>query len=316
MRKFPALIVALGLIASLSACASETSVAGCSGAIASGDASSIVTATGKPGSAPKIDFPTPLVARTTQRSVVIEGKGDALQLGQPVILDYTILNGTTQKVLQKSTYSPAKGTQLTVDDSVVGRGLRCAQVGSRVVVVASAKDSHGGQEDPSSGLGKNDSIVYVLDVKRAFPARADGAPQVPQNGLPAVVLAPNGAPGLTIPATTPPKSLQVDVLKAGSGKKLGDGDFAVLKYTGVFWADSKVFDSTWVGDKKGQSAVLEIADGKVISGFVKGLVGQRVGSQVLLVVPPSEGYGPNGSQDQTVPPNSTLVYVVDILGIV
>jgi peptidylprolyl isomerase len=56
-----------------------------------------------------------------------------------------------------------------------------------------------------------------------------------------------------------------------------------------------------------------VAKDTVVSGFVKGLVGQKVGSQVLLVIPPDEGYGAQGQGE--VPANATIIFVVDILGI-
>jgi FKBP-type peptidyl-prolyl cis-trans isomerase len=316
VRKTTALIVALGLLAALSACSSDASAAGCGTAIAPGDASAAVTATGSFQKAPKIDFPTPLIAKTNQKSEVITGKGDYVKDGQPVLVDVSILNGADGKVLQKTSYDATGGSLITLGKSdfpAVSEGLECSRVGSRVVIVGSPKDSHSGQADAANGIGKNDSFVYVVDVKRAFPAKADGAGQVPQSGMPAVVLAPNGAPGITVPNESAPKSLKVNVLQAGHGKKVKSGDYAILKYTGILWKDSTVFDSTWTGDKKGQAAALQITSGTVVPGFAKGLIGQRVGSQVLLVIPPKDGYGAQGSD--SVPANSTLVFVVDILGI-
>ena len=55
--------------------------------------------------------------------------------------------------------------------------------------------------------------------------------------------------------------------------------------------------------------------GKVIAGWDKGLIGKTVGSRVLLVVPPAEGYGAKGSPP-LIGPQDTLVSVVDILGII
>jgi peptidylprolyl isomerase len=51
----------------------------------------------------------------------------------------------------------------------------------------------------------------------------------------------------------------------------------------------------------------------VIAGWVDGLVGQTVGSQILLVVPPSSGYGDAGAPAAGIGPTDTLVFVIDIL---
>ncbi|MHB1172783.1 MAG: FKBP-type peptidyl-prolyl cis-trans isomerase [Lacisediminihabitans sp.] len=314
MRKTTTLIVALGMVAALSGCSTgAVSAGGCDNPIVSGDASSVVTATGAFGSAPTVDFPTPVITATTQKTELITGKGAPLQDGQPVIIEVSIFNGANGKVLQKTNYGANGGSILTLGKSAfpaVSLGLECSRAGSRVVIVGSAKDSHSGQADLANGIGKDDSFVYVVDVKKAFPAKADGAGQFAQSGMPSVVLAPDGTPGITVPKQTAPTSLKINVLQAGAGTKVAEGDYVVLKYTGVLWDGATVFDSTW---SKGQAAVLQIKDGSVVSGFAKGLIGQKIGSQVLLVIPPGLGYGAQGSS--AVPANATLVFVVDILGI-
>jgi peptidylprolyl isomerase len=77
------------------------------------------------------------------------------------------------------------------------------------------------------------------------------------------------------------------------------------------WRTGKVFDSSW---KRGQSMNVPIATGQVIPGWDEGLVGQTVGSQVLLVVPPDKGYGDSGQPSAGIKGTDTMVFVVDILG--
>ncbi len=60
------------------------------------------------------------------------------------------------------------------------------------------------------------------------------------------------------------------------------------------WPGGKVFDSTWT---KKTTATFPIGRGQVISGWDKGLVGKTVGSQILLVIPPDEGYGAEGKTE-------------------
>lgn len=314
MRKTAALIVAFGMLAALTACAGAPGAGSCDSPITSGDASAVVTATGTFASAPKIDFPTPLVTKKTQRTQLTPGDGPALQEGQPALVDLTLLNGATGAELTKTPYDGIGGSLVTVGPSTfpaLSHGLECAAVGSRVAIVGSAKDTHNGQANEGQGIGADDAFVFVVDVLKAFPGKADGAGQVPQVGMPAVVLAPNGAPGITIPNTAPPKNLEVAVLKAGNGEKVAAGDYVVMKATGVSWSERTVFDSTW---KDGPAVVKElVASDTVAKGMVDGLVGKRIGSQVLLVVPPKLGF-PQGNA--AAPADATLVYVVDILGII
>ena len=83
---------------------------------------------------------------------------------------------------------------------------------------------------------------------------------------------------------------------------------AVVKYTG-WTTDGKQFDSSW--DKNTTFDADVSSSGQIIQGWKDGLIGQTVGSQVLLVIPPDKGYGNKASG--SIPANSTLVFVVDIL---
>lgn len=314
MRKTTALLAAFAIVASLTACSASNTEAGCTPALASGSASKAITATGKIDTAPKVKLPTPLYTPTSERSTLIAGHGAAIGSGQPVVIDVTIINARNDEVLQKTSYSSNGGSLITSGKSsfpAVSQGLICAQVGSRIAVIASPKDSHSGTADPTNGIRKNDSFVYVMDVKQAFLAKANGALQSPKAGEPAVVTAANGAPGITLPTTPAPKSLQTTVLRQGSGKPLKDGHYAVVQYTGVSWTDAPtVFDSTW---KAGQASVLQLGAASVSPGLSKALAGQKVGSQVLVVIPPKLAAATDGSG--SAPAGQTVVYVVDILGI-
>src|SRR5690606_32508019 len=84
-----------------------------------------------------------------------------------------------------------------------------------------------------------------------------------------------------------------------------------LQYAGYFWRDGRVFNSSW---SEGRPAAVTIGTGQVMKGWDRGLVGQRVGSRVLLVVPPSLGYGSKGLPRFGIEGHATLVCVVDLLG--
>jgi peptidylprolyl isomerase len=101
----------------------------------------------------------------------------------------------------------------------------------------------------------------------------------------------------------------VQPLIIGAGAEVEAGQTITVHYTGVTWDDGKVFDSSWTS---GSPASFEIGTGAVIAGWDEGLVGQTVGSQVLLVVPPAKGY-PDGSPDGSIQAGDTIVFVVDIL---
>lgn len=315
MRTLPVLLLATGIVASLSACATAPFTGGCESTVTSGSASSVVTAEGPLGTAPTIDFPTPIVTKEIQRSELITGTGPQLSSGDVVMMHFTMLNGATGETAGLSDYTSTP-QPITLADSVipaVTEGLQCVTVGSRVAIASSAADAG---QDPET---VTDSIVFVVDVLGAYPGKAYGVPQTPQAGMPAVVTAPSGVPGVTVPRQDPPSELTVNVLRQADGDTLKSGDKAVLKYTALLWADSSVFYSTWYSTwTNGQASILPLttpdAPSKAVTqGLVEGLVGQQVGSQVLIVVPPGDGFG--SAVADGVPAGSTLVYVVDILGV-
>ena len=103
-------------------------------------------------------------------------------------------------------------------------------------------------------------------------------------------------------------TLVAQTLIKGSGAAVKPSDTVTVQYKGwLLGGDaSKPFDSSW---SRGGPATFSLS--QVVKGWTNGLAGQTVGSQVLLVVPPSEGYGDTAQNG--IPANSTLVFVVDIL---
>jgi peptidylprolyl isomerase len=318
VHRASALFVAAGLLlVTLTACSSDPN-ANCDTALKSGSASDVVNVSGKFGEAPTVKFPTPVRTSTSQRTTVIEGTGPEIHKGQEVVVDFMIYNGTDGRLLQTTKYDGASGSSLVVGQTIPGldKGLQCATVGSRLAIAVSPKDGLGSSAS-SVGVKPTDTVVIVVDVNKAYLPAANGAPQPGRPGFPTVVIAPGGRPGVTVPTTTPPTTLEVAVNKQGDGKTVTKSDTVVIHYTGVLWKERTVFDSTW---DTGTPATLQMSTGQTAAGtslpagLVEGLVGQKVGSQVTIIVPPSKAFGSQGSGP--VPQNATLVYVVDILGIV
>ena len=96
----------------------------------------------------------------------------------------------------------------------------------------------------------------------------------------------------------------------GRARRHGRRRPSCVHYVALDLAGGKQFDSSW---DRGQSASFPIGTGKVLPGWDEGLVGQAVGSQVLLVVPPDKGYGSAGEPEAGITGTDTLVFVVDIL---
>lgn len=116
------------------------------------------------------------------------------------------------------------------------------------------------------------------------------------------------APEVEIPDGDPPDGLVVETIVEGDGPAVESGDLLLADYTGLLWEGGEEFDSSW---SRGEPAAFGIGVGQVISGWDQGLVGQAIGSRVLLVIPPDLGYGDDGSPGG-IPGGATLVFVVDI----
>ena len=122
------------------------------------------------------------------------------------------------------------------------------------------------------------------------------------------------APQLSIPTRPAPASLTQQTLVQGNGAPVAKGDTLVANYVGETWQPKagkpNVFDSSF---KRGSPAAFVIGEGAVIAGWDKTLVGKKLGSRVLLTVPPADGYGSKGQPTAGIRPTDTLVFVVDLV---
>lgn len=125
--------------------------------------------------------------------------------------------------------------------------------------------------------------------------------------LPAITRDASGAPSVDFAGASKPDGLVVEVLEAGDGPAVTEGQQITVHYAGWLW-DGAPFDSSW---SRGESISFAIARGSLIDGWVDGIVGQPVGSKLLLVVPPEKGYGDRSMGP--IPGGSTLVFAVDVL---
>lgn len=116
-------------------------------------------------------------------------------------------------------------------------------------------------------------------------------------------------PVLTFASANPPQDLVVEVLEEGTGPIVEAGETIVCNYLGQVW-DGGVFDNSY---DRGAPLDFPIGVGMVIAGWDQGLVGQRVGSRVLLSIPAPLGYGDQGVPQAGIKGGDTLVFVTDIL---
>lgn len=314
MRKIPAALAVLGLVTVGLAGCSLPGASDCSRpAVSDPDVMDLITVEGETDAEPEVDVYTPLKAPRLAYEDVVTGEGTAITApNQLIVVDVSVFNGETGEPIVATAYdgdlsrvtSPSQWTQ---NFPGFEKALDCATDGSRIAVALSPEDMSA-EVASSFGLAEDESAVAVIDVRKVYLAAADGANQFNSGfGLPSVVRAPDGRPGLIIPDGAPPEELVVQTLKKGDGPEVTGDEPVRVHYTGVVWGEDDAFDSTWDGE-----AASVTLDG-VVPGFADALEGQTVGSQVLVVIPPDLGYG---DQDQgAIPAGSTLVFVIDILGL-
>ncbi|MDM4764016.1 hypothetical protein QT381_13455 [Galbitalea sp. SE-J8] len=303
MRSIAALTAAAVVAISLTACSSAGSAGDCT-PTASGAASSTITATGDfGGTSTTAEYPTPLLSKRVQVSVLAKGTGAIVEPGDYADFVATQYDSTTGAV----TYPAQKARFGASDASDLNRIFECVTVGSRLAAVVPTGET---AKDPSTA-------VLVIDVLDRIPGRATGRDELPVNGLPAVVTAPNGTPGITVPSAPAPTTVRSAVLKQGDGATVKRDATVVLHYSEFTWDQpAHEVGSSWTAAAPSSYAAKDFdsSDGSGLwPGTEKAIVGQQVGSQVIVVVPPKDSYASDAPD--SVAEGSTRIYVIDILGI-
>ena len=297
--------------------ATALAVAGCSSSAPPPPSpNATVTATGSFGTAPTVKIPAEKASSNLYFKDEVHGTGAPLAKSDSFLSNYAVYiwSGTTHK-LALSTYTATP--QVLANTLLPGltKALDGQKMGSRVLVVLPPKYGYGSSGNPQVGVKGTDTLVFVVDMIKVYPA-ADSAAgaQVSDGGgsLPTVTAATGKAPTVKIPTTAPPSGLVTKTLVKGSGPAVVKGQYVVTQYVGLNWRTRAVFDSSW---SRGTPLGFEIdaTPAQIIPGWDMGLVGVPVGSRVMLVIPPKDGYGSSGAATAGIKGTDTLVFVVDVL---
>jgi peptidylprolyl isomerase len=322
VSKLKAIFISAALVAVLAGCSSNASPTlrafeGLTPACESykgGSEIDAVKVTAEANKVPTVEFVTkqtgssikaPLAnIKETQTKVVKEGSGPTFTGNQLVLAEYAVFSSTTGQSLGASAFNGSNPAAQVFDDTnslIYCKALSGVKEGSLVMFATPATE-----DDPEGSL-------FVIDLKKVFLPHANGDVQSAEAGLPAVVRAPKtGQPGLIQPNFSAPTEFKKAVLIQGKGETVKAGDSVTVHYTGWVWGTTfdSPFDSSW---NNGTPVTFNLTTGGLISGFIKAIDGATVGSQIIASLPPADGYGPEGNG--TIPANSTLVFVIDILGI-
>lgn len=277
-----------------------------------------VKVTGAFGKSPAFHVPHAKPAAKQQIKELVHGTGPKIGANDFVVAHLVAYQWNAKggkellNTYKKNQPIAQAASQLTglapLDKTVAGR-----TPGTRLELTLPYK-AVGDQVAQALKLGAADDLVLSVDLVNAFGKNAavQGSQKTLDKSLPQVTPgAPGQPPAVRIPSGKAPSTLRSETLIEGTGKAVAKNQTLIAQYEGVLWRDGKVFDSSW---KHGAPAGFPIGAGQVIPGWDKTLVGKKVGSRVLLIVPPKEGYGTTGSPQAGIKGTDTLVFVVDILG--
>ncbi|MCT9081252.1 FKBP-type peptidyl-prolyl cis-trans isomerase [Streptomyces fulvoviolaceus] len=331
MRRRSLLIAVPAGLATLAACGDDKS----DSSKASDSASPSASTSASAAPPPKIvDGPLPAItagAKFGEKPTVAKGSGDpSKQLAVKTVIagggttvaenDYVQAHylgqvWATAKVFDNSYDRKAPLIIQLAQNSIID-GWRYAltgkKTGSRVEFSVPPTWGYGTEGNSQAGIKGTDTLVFVVDLQETFNAKSSAkGTNVAQNDadLPKVGTNTDGkAPSIDIPKADAPTKLVANYILEGDGDAVAATDSLLVQYKGVVWDTGKEFDSTY---GRGQLASFSLE--QVVKGWAQGLTGKKVGSRVLISIPPKLGYGDSPPSGSGIEKDSTLVFSVDIL---
>jgi peptidylprolyl isomerase len=309
-RRLAFALVAPLLLLTLAACGDDTGADA-----AAGGGLDTVKIEGDVGSSPKVTFSEKVAVKKVETKTLVTGDGPKLEEGDQVLAHLWIGNGfSQQKALD--TYEEKKPELISLDDQV-GPVFRDAieglTVGSRVAVAAPAKDAFGEGGNPALGIGNQDSVVIVLDLVSGVLDAPQGTEKDVPSWTPVIVEKKDVPDSFDFSKAPEPASrLRIAPLIQGDGATVEKGQTIVVNYFGEVYGGESAFDSSFA---RGEPTSFQIGTGAVIKGWDQALVGETVGSRIIVAIPPELGYGKEGNEGAGIKGTDTLFFVVDILGV-
>lgn len=270
-----------------------------------------IDATGGFGESPELTVPVPWGIDSTKTKILVQGTGATVSDTGWVEVNYYGVDGRTGDVFDES-YSKGIPADFPLGGVVPGfqKGIAGQQVGTRLIVAmpgADGYDSYGGNSD--SGIEIGDTLIFVVDILKTQFTQPTGTTVPPTDPSLPLVTGDLNAPVVTMPpGASAPTSLVVQPLIVGPDPNvaIAAGDTILVDYAEYIWGSGTMVRQTY------GFSPLTGALSDTIAGWQQALVGQPLGSRLLLVVPPALSY-PQGAPKVGIPAGSTMVYVIDLL---
>ncbi|GAA2197386.1 FKBP-type peptidyl-prolyl cis-trans isomerase [Streptomyces bangladeshensis] len=249
---------------------------------------------------------------------LIAGSGRTVAENDFIRANYLGQIWSTAKVFDNS-YDRERPLVMQLAQGSIIDGWRYAlagkKTGSRVEIAVPPTWGYGKQGNARAGIKGTDTLVFVIDLIESFNSKSsvNGEP-VPQSdaALPKVAVNTDGqVPKVTVPRSDPPKKLVSEYVLEGDGPELKADQTVLCQFQGLVWEGGKTFQRTYGSGRLSQFGLEQMQ--QAVKGLAQGLTGKKVGSRVLIVVPPELGYGDNPPSGGVIGKGSTLVFTVDIL---
>lgn len=277
-----------------------------------------VSATGTVGEGVEVTLDEQIEAEEPEAAVLVAGDGAVLDPNEVTLLQLYIGNGTSGEQAA-NTYAEGGPAQVTATEGQLFQVLLDELVGqasgSRVAIKAPVTEVWGEQGAPQLELGPEDTVVFVADIVSVQPDEVLDGPQgtdvEPSEAAPTVVEEDGAVTGFdwsTAPKKAP-QELTVIPLVEGDGPEARAGSIVTFDYFGAVYGEEKPFDESY----SREPAPFGVGVNGLIPAWDKTIPGLKRGSRVLIIAPPSEAYG--DTDQQGIPAGSTLVFVVDVLGV-
>jgi peptidylprolyl isomerase len=317
VRRLLVLLTAALLMFAAAACGSSDS-GGSQAKVDMGDSIKGLSVSGSFGSAPDIKVKSAVKATKPVTQVISAGHGSKVQSNKKAMLDISIAKGDGTKLY--SDVERGTPTQVDLQENqffpVLINGLVGKPQGSRVAIAATVKDVWGAAGAPQLKLKPTDTVVFVVDVLSVQPTQVISGPagtkvKAPANA-PAVQESGGKVTGIdfsSAPKKAPTK-LKVITLVKGHGPAAKAGRLVTFNYYGAVYGNKKPFDSSF---SRGAPVPFGVGVHGLIPAWDKVIPGLKQGSRVMIIAPPKDGYGSRGQSG--IPANSTLTFVVDVLGV-
>ncbi len=197
----------------------------------------------------------------------------------------------------------------------------CAQQGQPVATPANAPQAAAGA-DQAAATVRQQGVQSAAEQAAVGSQQAAGvAGQAAQSGAEAVSGAAQDAAAAQAPQPAVPSEPQLEIVDrvVGKGQTAELGHKVTVNYTGWFYKPmarnqrGRKFDSSLDGGRTPLD--FQLGAGQVIKGWEQGVAGMKVGGKRTLIIPSRLGYGARGAPGGMIPPNTDLIFDVELLGV-